>query len=396
MRIVRSWVIWGALLASAIFVAIPTGALVVYFFYHHQLPLAPSDFVAASIDSVIPSLISIVLSLILGLFSGYYLATRANRISKVGTLLFRIPLGVPPLIAGIMLLISLGPNSPIGKVFHGRLTDSLIGVSIAQLFAALPFTIEGFRGAFSLLEEETHVVADSLKMGEVTRLLVVFTPLIWPSLRSTLVTSYLRAFGEFGAVLIVAYSPASLPIYTYVSFEGSGLPATIIPVIATLVLSGLFAFAISKVNWPKSVRFWRHLGLLRNIDQSWETAGGDISVVVEGAVGTFKVDMHLSITEGTTAIVGPSGSGKSLTLHSLAHHKVEGLNVSIVPEKTSFSQRIGYVPQRGGLWRHLSLRENIELVLSMAASRYSTDQLVALFDVTEFADAPVPELSGGQ
>ncbi len=240
--------IGGALFVSATFIAVPVGALVVYFFYHHQLPLAPSDFIAASIDSAIPSIISILLSLLLGLFSGYYLATRSNRIAKLGTLLFRIPLGVPPLIAGIMLLISLGPNSPIGKVFHGRLTDSLVGVTIAQLFAALPFTIEGFRGAFALLETEAQVVADSLEMSEVTRLLVIFTPLIWPSLRSTLVSSYLRAFGEFGAVLIVAYSPASLPIYTYVSFEGSGLPATVIPVVATLLISGVLAFLISKVN----------------------------------------------------------------------------------------------------------------------------------------------------
>ncbi len=388
--------IGGALFVSAAFIAVPVGALVVYFFYHHQLPLAPSDFIAASIDSAIPSLISILLSLLLGLFSGYYLATRSNRIAKLGTLLFRIPLGVPPLIAGIMLLISLGPNSPIGKVFHGRLTDSLVGVTIAQLFAALPFTIEGFRGAFALLETEAQVVADSLEMSEVTRLLVIFTPLIWPSLRSTLVSSYLRAFGEFGAVLIVAYSPASLPIYTYVSFEGSGLPATVIPVVATLLISGVLAFLISKVNWPKSIRLWQLSGLLRHRGRKDPTVGGEVAVTIEGKVGDFVIDMHLAITEGATAIVGPSGSGKSLTLHSLAHHRVDGLQVELEPRESSFTRRIGYVPQKGGLWRHLTLRENIDLALSIADSQYTTDQLIDLFGVRGFSDAPVPSLSGGQ
>ncbi|MDA8197680.1 MAG: ATP-binding cassette domain-containing protein [Actinomycetota bacterium] len=396
MDFVRRGAIWGALFASAIFVAVPTGALLVYFFYHHQLPLAPSDFIAASLDSAVPSLISIVLSLIFGLFSGYYLATRNNKVSKLGTLLFRIPLGVPPLIAGIMLLISLGPNSPIGKVFHGRLTDSLVGVTIAQLFAALPFTVEGFRGAFSLLGREAQVVADSLEMGEVTRLLVVFTPLIWPSLRSTLVTSYLRAFGEFGAVLIVAYSPASLPIYTYVSFEGSGLPATVIPVVATLIISGVFAFAISKVSWPKSIKFWRLFGLLRHRDLDQKTVGGTVSVSIDGVIGEFSVGIALSIDEGATAIVGPSGSGKTLTLHSMAHHPISGLSVSFSPEETSFAQRIGYVPQREGLWRHLTLRENIDLVAAVVGSSDATDQLIDLFGVGQFADLPISALSGGQ
>ncbi len=396
MTLIRRWVIGGALLLSAIFVAVPVGALLVYFFYHHQLPLAPSDFIAASIDSAVPSLIAIFISLVLGLFAGYYLATRSNKIAKLGILLFRIPLGVPPLIAGLMLLISLGPNSPIGKVFNGRLTDSLAGVTIAQLFAALPFTIEGFRGAFSLLEREAQVVADSLEMGEITRLLVIFTPLIWPSLRSTLVTSYLRAFGEFGAVLIVAYSPASLPIYTYVSFEGSGLPATVIPVIATLVISGAFAFVISRINWPKSVRLWRFFGLLRVSKGQVATVRGEIGVAIEGQVGDFRVDIHLKIGEGTTAIVGSSGSGKTLTLHSLAHHRVEGLKLSFDPSESSFSRRIGYVPQRGGLWRHLSLRENIDLVLSVSDSQYSCDYLIDLFGVSSFADVPITSLSGGQ
>ena len=46
-----------------------------------------------------------------------------------------------------------------------------------------------------------------------------------PGIWAGLLLTWLRAFGEFGATVMVAYHPYSLPVYTYVAFGSQGLPA---------------------------------------------------------------------------------------------------------------------------------------------------------------------------
>ena len=54
---------------------------------------------------------------------------------------------------------------------------------------------------------------------------------------SGLLLAWLRAFGEFGATVMVAYHPYSLPVYTYVAFGAQGLPAMLPVLLPTLALA---------------------------------------------------------------------------------------------------------------------------------------------------------------
>ena len=58
-----------------------------------------------------------------------------------------------------------------------------------------------------------------------------------PSLLAGLLLAWLRAFGEFGATVMVAYHPYSLPVYTYVAFGAQGLPAMLPVLLPALVLA---------------------------------------------------------------------------------------------------------------------------------------------------------------
>ena len=54
-----------------------------------------------------------------------------------------------------------------------------------------------------------------------------------------MVLAWLRAFGEYGAVIILAYHPFSLPVYTYNQFSGIGLPTTLAPTALALAVAAV-------------------------------------------------------------------------------------------------------------------------------------------------------------
>ena len=62
----------------------------------------------------------------------------------------------------------------------------------------------------------------------------VAVPAALPGIGAGLLLAWLRAFGEFGATVILAYHPYSLPVFTFVQFDETGLPATMLPIAAAL------------------------------------------------------------------------------------------------------------------------------------------------------------------
>ncbi len=388
------------------FVVFPILGLAYYFLIHHSAPILWSSLFSAVVNSVVPSLVAITIGMIIAIPTGFFISRATSKGAAFLGFVLRLPLGVPPLVAGIMLLIVFGPNSPIGKVFHGRLTNTLIAITIAQLFASVPYVIEGSRGAFALLDEEVMVVADSLKMKLNRRLLSIYLPMVWSAIRSSLVLGYLRGFGEFGAVLLVAYNPTSLPIYTYVSFEGAGLPSTVTPVLVTLVISGTVAYLISRIAWPTRVieggfSYFRSQAKKRYQSNSKVERGdfvdGASFISVEGTVGGFELDINFTIEPGCSVILGPSGSGKTLTLHSLANHRINGVKLSIDgPLCGALHSSIGYVPQRLGLWPHMTVEQNLRLCIDVSGSDLEISEVLEGLDILELRGRMPKELSGGQ
>jgi molybdate transport system permease protein len=55
--------------------------------------------------------------------------------------LVQLPLALPPLASGVLLLFLLGYSSPLGRLTSGALTDSFSGIVLAEAFVAAPFLI---------------------------------------------------------------------------------------------------------------------------------------------------------------------------------------------------------------------------------------------------------------
>ena len=122
-------------------------------------------------------------------------------------------------------------------------------------------------------------------------------------------------------------------------------------------------------------------------------------------------DISMEIPTGElTVLIGPSGCGKTTTLKminrllspSSGEIWIDGKNIETL-DKVQLRRRIGYVIQQGGLFPHMTIRENIEIIARLAkgdpqAISCKTDQLMEMVDLdpAEYLDRYPTELSGGQ
>lgn len=122
-------------------------------------------------------------------------------------------------------------------------------------------------------------------------------------------------------------------------------------------------------------------------------------------------DISMEIPTGElTVLIGPSGCGKTTTLKminrllspSSGEIWIDGKNIETL-DKVQLRRRIGYVIQQGGLFPHMTIRENIEIIARLAkgdpqAISRKTDQLMEMVDLdpAEYLDCYPTELSGGQ
>jgi len=118
------------------------------------------------------------------------------------------------------------------------------------------------------------------------------------------------------------------------------------------------------------------------------------------------VGLDLSVPAGSfTAILGSSGSGKTTLLRLLAgfdrpdlgtvrigERVVDGAGIHVQPER----RRIGYVPQEGGLFPHLTVAANVGFGLSRAARKGRVRELLELVDLADLGRRYPHQLSGGQ
>ena len=99
--------------------------------------------VAVSVASASVAALMIVLG---GMPLGYFLARSIRAVAVLGFLV-QLPLALPPLTSGVLLLFLLGPK-PVGRLTGGALTDSFAGIVLAEMFVAAPFLIIAAKSAF--------------------------------------------------------------------------------------------------------------------------------------------------------------------------------------------------------------------------------------------------------
>lgn len=234
------------------------GLLLLYLFTPFLYTLATLDWtgfvdvvrraeaVRAIWTSVLTATLSTGLVTLLGVPLAYLLA-RAEFFGKalLGALVY-LPLVVPPLVGGVLLLVMYGPYAPVGGWLgaHGiRIADALPGIVLAQAFVAGPYLVVATRIAFEGVDPTLERVSYALGKPPLTTFLRVSLPLAYPGILAGMSLAWLRALGEFGATIMVAYHPYTLPVYLFVQFGGQGLRAAL-PVAVLLLAVGIAALGV--------------------------------------------------------------------------------------------------------------------------------------------------------
>ena len=202
--------------------------------------LADPDAIQALITSLLSASLAIAIIALLGVPLGYVLARRNFPGRGLLTLLVYLPLVFPPVVSGILLLILYGPYGPIGEPFANaglELDSSFAGIVLSQIFVASPFVIIAALSAFEAVDPALEQVAATLGKGTWEIFWRVNLPVARTSIIAGLLLGWLRALGEFGATVVMAYHPYTLPVYLYVQLSGTGVGAALPLALLTLGVS---------------------------------------------------------------------------------------------------------------------------------------------------------------
>lgn len=209
--------------------------------------LSDPDAIQALITSAISATIATVLMALFGIPLGYVLARFSFPGKSIVSVAIYLPLVFPPVISGIVLLVLFGPYGLIGGPLTNagwEVDDTLAGIVIAQIFVAAPFVIVAARSAFEAIDPRLEQVAATLGHGRWSLFWRVSLPLARGGIIAGLVLAWMRALGEFGATVVLAYHPYTIPVFTFVQLSSVGVAGALPLALLSLGLSSVVIGAI--------------------------------------------------------------------------------------------------------------------------------------------------------
>ncbi|MHB8620080.1 MAG: ABC transporter permease [Chloroflexota bacterium] len=195
-----------------------------------------------------------IATVLLGLFGiplGYVLARRDFPGKSWLNVLLFLPLICPPAAAGILLLLFFGPNQGLGALLQLaglRFVDNLSGIILAQMFVSAPFVVVTARAAFEAVPPVHENISLTLGEGPWVTFWRVALPLARGGLLAGLTFAWMRSLGEFGATLIMAYHPYTLPVLMWVQLSATGLSSALPVVLMALLATILVLAALLRLN----------------------------------------------------------------------------------------------------------------------------------------------------
>lgn len=166
--------------------------------------------------------------------------------------LVHLPLVLPPVVTGWLLLIAFGNNGPAGRFFADSIGLTFMfhwtGAALAAAIMALPLMVRAMRISIEAVDQRLEDAARTLGASRVRTFATVTVPLAFPGLLAGAVLGFARSIGEFGATItFVSNIPGetrTLPIaiYTALQLPGGEAQVTRLAIIAVIIsLAALLA-----------------------------------------------------------------------------------------------------------------------------------------------------------
>ncbi|HOY86098.1 MAG: molybdate ABC transporter permease subunit [Methylotenera sp.] len=149
--------------------------------------------------------------------------------------LVHLPLVLPPVVPGFLLLLLLGNQGLIGKYLHNIFGISLaftwMGAVVASAVMAFPLLVRSTRLSISHVDRDLEIAAQSLGAHPLKVFFTITLPLAMPGIITGLILAFSRSLGEFGATITfvgnIENETRTLPlaIYSYTQIPDGDLPA---------------------------------------------------------------------------------------------------------------------------------------------------------------------------
>ena len=243
------------------------GAITIFFFLYPVLlivalgskdlttALATGSFLASVEVTFVIATAAALLSVLVGTPFAYLLARSDFKLKEVIEAIIDIPIMVPHVLVGIMIILAFSSQYGLGPFLQGigiNMIDTLIGAIITVTYLSATYSIRVTELAIKMINPDVELTARTLGSTPSFVFIHVTLPRIWKSIANGAILTWARAVAEVGALLIVAYYvyfngnyvyPAS--IYIYQAFEISGL-AGVVSYSAALLIIVLATFMICR------------------------------------------------------------------------------------------------------------------------------------------------------
>ena len=146
--------------------------------------------------------------LVIGTPAAYWLAFTRRRWKFLAEAVTALPIVLPPTVLGFYVLVAIGPNSPVGRLYteiFGRgLPFSFQGLVLASVIYSFPFMVQPIAAAFGQVDRELISASSILGASRLKTFFCVILPLSISGVVTGIVLSFAHTLGEFGVVLMVA------------------------------------------------------------------------------------------------------------------------------------------------------------------------------------------------
>lgn len=205
-----------------------------------------------------------LISLPFAILLAWFLARYQFRFKYIVEALLQMPLVLPPVVLGYLLLISFGTQGWIGKFLYQfgiQLAFNWKGAVLASIIVAFPLMVQPIRLSFQMINRELEIVAGSLGASPFKVFLSISLPLSLPGILIGSILCFSRSLGEFGATITfvgnIPDETRTIPIAIYTLIQqpnGEQMAMRLV------VLSLILAFSSLIANYWIMQKYQKKLG----------------------------------------------------------------------------------------------------------------------------------------
>ena len=163
--------------------------------------------ISAIIVTIKLASLSTAILILIGTPLAWWLSQTRIKFKVIIEAFIALPLILPPTVLGFYLLLTLGPNGPIGGFLESLGGSSIAftfsGLVVGSVIYSLPFVVQPLQNSFSSVGRQSMEVAATLGASKIDRFFTVAVPLARSGFITAAVLGFAHTIGEFGVVLMI-------------------------------------------------------------------------------------------------------------------------------------------------------------------------------------------------